>query len=171
VITPQAAVDAEATCNHVDCPRLLARVIPAAQHMLPDPGGIDTQVRYHLAAGIRRLTSAPTGCARVRRGGAHEPQSRSGYAPARGFVSSTVRQVSLLRVARWATHLLDLSGAGAQRETDTGVVPSDAQRIYDALGSTDKTKVSIDTDRSFTTPGARGERADTIAKWIVKRWR
>jgi hypothetical protein len=86
-------------------------------------------------------------------------------------VSRKLCGVSLLRVARWATHLLDLSGAGVQRETDTGVVPSDAQRIYDALGSTDKTKVSIDTDRYFTTPGARSECADTIAKWIVKRWR
>ncbi|MGA9679426.1 MAG: alpha/beta hydrolase, partial [Mycobacterium sp.] len=54
---------------------------------------------------------------------------------------------------------------------DTGVFPSDAQRVYDALASTDKTQVSIDTDHYFTTPGARSEQADTIAKWIHKRWR
>lgn len=56
-------------------------------------------------------------------------------------------------------------------EADTGVFPSDAQRIFDALASTDKTQVSIDTDHYFTTPGARSEQADTIAKWIAKRWR
>ena len=56
-------------------------------------------------------------------------------------------------------------------EADTGVFPSDAQRIYDALASTDKTQRSIDTDHYFTTPGARSEQADTIAKWIAKRWR
>ncbi len=55
-------------------------------------------------------------------------------------------------------------------EADTGVFPSDAQRIYDALGSTDKTNVSINTDHYFTTPGARSEQADTIATWIKKRW-
>lgn len=56
-------------------------------------------------------------------------------------------------------------------EQDTGVFPSDAQRIFDALASTDKTLCSVDTDHYFTTPGARSEQADTIAKWIAKRWR
>jgi pimeloyl-ACP methyl ester carboxylesterase len=56
-------------------------------------------------------------------------------------------------------------------EADTGVFPSDAQRVYDALGSTDKTLCAINTDHYFTTPGARSEQADTIAKWIAKRWR
>ena len=56
-------------------------------------------------------------------------------------------------------------------EQDTGVYPSDAKRIYDALASTDKTQYSVDTDHYFTTPGARSEKADTIAKWIAKRWR
>jgi pimeloyl-ACP methyl ester carboxylesterase len=56
-------------------------------------------------------------------------------------------------------------------EQDTGVYPSDAQRIHDALASTDKAIRSIDTDHYFTTPGARSEQADTIAKWIAKRWR
>jgi pimeloyl-ACP methyl ester carboxylesterase len=56
-------------------------------------------------------------------------------------------------------------------EADTGVFPSDAQRIHDALGSTDKAHASIDTDHYFTTPGARSEQADIIAAWIHKRWR
>jgi esterase/lipase len=56
-------------------------------------------------------------------------------------------------------------------DQDTGVYPSDAQRIFDALGSTDKTRCSIDTDHYFTTPGARSEQADTIARWIMRRWR
>ncbi len=54
---------------------------------------------------------------------------------------------------------------------DTGVFPSDAQRIHAALASTDKDQASIDTDHYFTTAGARDEQADTIAGWIAKRWR
>lgn len=56
-------------------------------------------------------------------------------------------------------------------EQDSGVYPSDAQRIHDALASKDKSMRSIDSDHYFTTPGARSEQADTIAKWIAKRWR
>lgn len=56
-------------------------------------------------------------------------------------------------------------------DQDTGVYPSDAQRIHDALASTDKTLRSIDSDHYFTTPGARSEQADMIARWIAKRWR
>ena len=56
-------------------------------------------------------------------------------------------------------------------DADTGVFPSDAKRMYDALASDDKTHASIDTDHYFTTPGARSEQADTIARWIAKRWR
>jgi pimeloyl-ACP methyl ester carboxylesterase len=56
-------------------------------------------------------------------------------------------------------------------EQDTGVYPSDAQRIHDALASTDKSMASIDTDHYFTTPGARSEQADLITRWIAKRWR
>lgn len=56
-------------------------------------------------------------------------------------------------------------------EADTGVFPSDAQRIFGALAGTDKTRTSVDTDHYFTTPGARGEQADIIADWIGKRWR
>lgn len=56
-------------------------------------------------------------------------------------------------------------------EQDTGVYPSDARRIHHALASTDKTLESVDTDHYFTTPGARSEQADLIARWIAKRWR
>jgi len=55
-------------------------------------------------------------------------------------------------------------------DADTGVFPSDAARIHDALAGTDKTLCTIDTDHYFTTPGARSEQADTIAGWIKKRW-
>jgi pimeloyl-ACP methyl ester carboxylesterase len=55
-------------------------------------------------------------------------------------------------------------------EQDSGVYPSDAQRIHDALAGTDKTLTTIDTDHYFTTPGARSEKADAIAKWIARRW-
>ncbi|OBH30290.1 alpha/beta hydrolase [Mycobacterium sp. E342] len=56
-------------------------------------------------------------------------------------------------------------------EADTGVFPSDAQRIFAALAGPDKTQASIDTDHYFTTPGARDEQADIIADWIAKRFR
>ena len=56
-------------------------------------------------------------------------------------------------------------------DQDTGVYPSDAKRIFDALAGSDKSQTSIDTDHYFTTPGARTEQADIIARWIAKRWR
>ncbi|WP_197507692.1 alpha/beta hydrolase [Mycobacterium sp. ACS4331] len=52
---------------------------------------------------------------------------------------------------------------------DTGVFPSDAERIFTALASTDKTSVAIDSDHYFTTPGARDQQADTIAEWLTIR--
>ena len=67
--------------------------------------------------------------------------------------------------------LIDCPALVINADQDTGVYPSDAQRIHDALGSSDKALLSIDTDHYFTTPGARSEQADTIAKWIAKRWR
>lgn len=80
-----------------------------------------------------------------------------------------------LRVAqtRAAPHLAQITCPALvlNAEADTGIFPSDAQQIYDGLASSDKTQVSIDTDHYFTTPGARSEQADTIAKWIAKRWR
>lgn len=52
-------------------------------------------------------------------------------------------------------------------DADTRVLPSDARRIHAALAGTDKERVSIDSDHYFTTPGARSEQADIIAR----RWR
>lgn len=66
--------------------------------------------------------------------------------------------------------LIDCPALVINAAQDTGVYPSDAQRIYEALAGTDKAQLSIDTDHYFTTPGARSEQADTIAKWIAKRW-
>lgn len=56
-------------------------------------------------------------------------------------------------------------------DQDTGVYPSDADRIVDALASRDKSQTAVDTDHYFTTPGARDEQADIITEWIAKRWR
>lgn len=67
--------------------------------------------------------------------------------------------------------LIDCPALVINADQDTGVYPSDAQRIHDALASADKAQLSIDTDHYFTTPGARSEQADTIAKWIAKRWK
>ncbi len=67
--------------------------------------------------------------------------------------------------------LIDCPALVINADQDTGVYPSDARRIHDALASPDKTQLSIDTDHYFTTPGARSEQADTIARWIAKRWR
>jgi pimeloyl-ACP methyl ester carboxylesterase len=67
--------------------------------------------------------------------------------------------------------LIDCPALVINAEQDTGVFPSDARRIFDALASTDKSQCAIDSDHYFTTPGARSEQADTIAKWIAKRWR
>lgn len=55
-------------------------------------------------------------------------------------------------------------------ERDTGVFPSDADRIFNGLSSTDKTRLDIDADHYFTTPGTRDEQADAIADWIRARW-
>ncbi|KAE9677273.1 alpha/beta hydrolase, partial [Enterobacteriaceae bacterium TzEc077] len=66
---------------------------------------------------------------------------------------------------------IDCPALVVNAEQDTGVYPSDARTILEALASTDKTSCSIDTDHYFTTPGARSEQADTIAKWIAKRWK
>ena len=43
-------------------------------------------------------------------------------------------------------------------EQDTGVYPSDAQRIYDALASDDKAQCTIDTDHYFLSPGRAARR-------------
>lgn len=69
-------------------------------------------------------------------------------------------------------HLADIAVPALviNADGDTGVFPSDALRIYEALGSADKSQASIDADHYFQNPGARQRQADTIAEWVAKRW-
>lgn len=46
----------------------------------------------------------------------------------------------------------------------------DADRIFNGPSSTDKSRLDIDADHYFTTPGTRDEQADAIADWIRARW-
>lgn len=56
-------------------------------------------------------------------------------------------------------------------EQDTGVFPSDADKIDDALGSQDKTRADKPGDHYFLEPqGARDVVADTIADWVRERF-
>ena len=57
-----------------------------------------------------------------------------------------------------------------QSMADTGVFPSDARGIYDALGATDKTLEFIIGDHYLEKPqNARDDVADRIAAWITQR--
>ncbi|GAA2143188.1 alpha/beta hydrolase family protein [Actinomadura napierensis] len=57
-------------------------------------------------------------------------------------------------------------------DADTGVFPSDAAAMYDALAAQDKERHDLSGDHYFLTPeGARGELADLIASWLGKRFR
>jgi len=57
-----------------------------------------------------------------------------------------------------------------QSTGDTGVFPSDAQAIYDALGSSDKTLKMMTGDHYLTQPAnARDEVADLITGWLGKQ--
>jgi hypothetical protein len=54
-----------------------------------------------------------------------------------------------------------------QSDADTGVFPSDAQAIYDALAAEDKSIGFMTGDHYLTDPaGARDEAADRIAAWL-----
>jgi pimeloyl-ACP methyl ester carboxylesterase len=56
-------------------------------------------------------------------------------------------------------------------DADTGVFPSDAARIIDALAATDKVSHTVAGDHYFETPdGARDEVADLVVGWIRSRW-
>jgi pimeloyl-ACP methyl ester carboxylesterase len=58
-----------------------------------------------------------------------------------------------------------------QADADTGVFPTDAARIFHALGSTDKASHTLDGDHYFQTPDtARGEVADLVVEWIRSKW-
>ncbi|CBL44667.1 Conserved hypothetical protein [gamma proteobacterium HdN1] len=53
---------------------------------------------------------------------------------------------------------------------DTGVFPSDARAITEALGSKDKESHEMDADHYFLLPGMRAEQADRIVSWIERRF-
>ncbi|MRH91778.1 alpha/beta hydrolase [Nocardia sp. SYP-A9097] len=54
---------------------------------------------------------------------------------------------------------------------DEGVFPSDADRIFDAIPSTDKTRADLPGDHYFLRPeGARDAVADVIADWVAARF-
>lgn len=66
--------------------------------------------------------------------------------------------------------LITEPGLVINAHADTGVFPSDAQRVHDGLATTDKALHSVDTDHYFASPGARDTQADLITDWIGKRW-
>jgi hypothetical protein len=56
-------------------------------------------------------------------------------------------------------------------DADVGVFPSDAARIFDAVGATDKSAHSLPGDHYFVEPaGARDEVADLVVGWARKHW-
>jgi esterase/lipase len=73
---------------------------------------------------------------------------------------------------RGAPHLARITQPALviQSTGDTGVFASDAQAIYDALASDDKTLHSCEGDHYLLTPAnARSEIADLIAGWVRER--
>jgi esterase/lipase len=57
-----------------------------------------------------------------------------------------------------------------QSDADTGVFPSDADAIFEALGAADKAKHTLSGDHYLTEPqGARGDVADLIVGWLEGR--
>lgn len=55
-------------------------------------------------------------------------------------------------------------------DADSGVFPSDAAGIFDALAVTDKTSMELPGDHYFRHPaGARDEVADRLAAWVGER--
>lgn len=75
---------------------------------------------------------------------------------------------------RGAEHLARISVPSLvlQSDADTGVFPSDAQAVHDALGAEDRTLQTFAGDHYLTAPdGARDEAADRIAGWVRERGR
>jgi len=73
---------------------------------------------------------------------------------------------------RGAPHLarITVPSLVIQSMADTGVYPSDAQAIHQALASKDKELQFMDGDHYLLTPdGARAEAADRIAAWLKGR--
>lgn len=56
-------------------------------------------------------------------------------------------------------------------DADSGVFPSDAQRLHDAIASTDKEQHTLQGDHYFIEPAnARDAQADLVKEWISKRF-
>ena len=73
---------------------------------------------------------------------------------------------------RGAPHLNRISQPALviQSNADTGVFPSDARAIFDALASEDKRLDMIDGDHYLETPeDARDNVADLIVAWLRER--
>jgi esterase/lipase len=71
---------------------------------------------------------------------------------------------------RGAPHLarIRVPALVVQSMADTGVFPSDARGIHDALGAKDKTLEFITGDHYLETPkNARDDVADLISAWIA----
>ena len=73
---------------------------------------------------------------------------------------------------RGAPHLarIKVPALVVQSMADTGVFPSDARGIHDALGATDKTLQFITGDHYLENPkNARDDVADLIGAWLAQR--
>jgi hypothetical protein len=71
-----------------------------------------------------------------------------------------------------AEHLakIELPALVIQPTQDTGVFPSDAAGIFDALASNDKQRLDFEGDHYFRKPsGARDVVADAVAEWVRAR--
>jgi pimeloyl-ACP methyl ester carboxylesterase len=71
-----------------------------------------------------------------------------------------------------AEHLAEITVPAlvVQATMDTGVFPSDAEAILEALGSNDKQLVELPGDHYFREPaGARDKLADVLADWVGDR--
>jgi pimeloyl-ACP methyl ester carboxylesterase len=71
-----------------------------------------------------------------------------------------------------AEHLakIELPALVIQPTQDTGVFPSDAAAIFEALASSDKQRLDLEGDHYFREPsGARDVVADAIAEWVAAR--
>ncbi|MBF6842138.1 hypothetical protein HN289_21070 [Acinetobacter baumannii] len=56
-------------------------------------------------------------------------------------------------------------------DADSGVFPSDADALYDAIASTDKSRKDLPGDHYFQEPaGARDVVADVMCDWLAQRF-
>jgi hypothetical protein len=64
--------------------------------------------------------------------------------------------------------VIDLLRSSCRPGADAGVFPSDAQAIYDGLGSSDKHLPTLTGDH-YTPDTVRDELADAVAGWVGER--